>query len=170
MNITTDFGTVSHFIRLWQQAPEITREEVLRAVTEADLLIQGELQQSVARGAGGLHGAGIAGSIFREEHVLDANVIGLVATNQAYAEYREVGTRPHTPPITPLEDWVRAVLGLRNEEMEAAAYAIRWAIMRRGTQGDHVWQKTYQRLHGLVQGKFTAAVARIQRRLAPGAA
>lgn len=168
MNITTDFGSINKLVQLWQQAPDITREEVRRAVTEADLLLQGELQHSVARGAGGRHGAGIAGSIFREEHTLGDNVIGLVATNQSYAEYREVGTKPHMPPITPIEDWVQAVLGLRGEDAEGAAYAIRWKIFHHGTKGDHVWQKTYQRLYPKVQGFFVNAVARIERRLAAG--
>lgn len=46
-----------------------------------------------------------------------------------YGEYVEYGTSPHTPPIQPLKDWSRLVLGDEN-----LAWAIRAKISKKGTK------------------------------------
>lgn len=168
MDIAVDTSQLTQLVDLWRQAPEISGEEMLRAATEIDLLVQGELMQILPRGAGGLHGAGLAGSVFREEHLVDDGVIGMVATSQPYAEYVEVGTRPHAPPIQPLEDWVEAKLGLRDDEATSAAFAISRSIAKRGTRAQPVWQTTYQRLVPTIQAKLQQGIDRILGRLAGG--
>jgi hypothetical protein len=173
MDIVVDNSRVMQLADLWQRAPDITREEMLRTVTECDLLMQGELMQKLPRGAGGLHGAGLAGTVFREEHALADNVIGLTATKEPYAEYVELGTRPHRVgpnAIDALTDWVEARIGLRDEEAEGMAEGIAWKIRHFGTAPKPIWQQTYQSLLGEINNKFNAGVQRILARLAGAAA
>lgn len=149
---------------LWERAPEITRSELLVAMTDANLLLQGELMQDLPRGAGGA--AGLAGSIQREERVQDERVLGLVSTPLPYGEYVELGTRPHMPPIQPLVDWVEAKLGETGDAAVGAAFAIAKTIARRGTRPQPVWASTYRRVEAELRAKFDAAVQRILGRLA----
>lgn len=170
MNITLDSGSLLQLADLWRQAPEITRQELLRATTESDLLMQGELMQALPRGVGGRHGAGLVGTLFTEEHVLADNVIGLVASKEPYAEYLETGTKPHMPPLQPIVDWVQAVIGAKGEKAQEIAQAIRWKQYNQGTKAKPVWQATYKRVLQQVQANFDAAYARITSRLAGGEA
>lgn len=173
MDIVVDTSRVTQLAELWQRAPDITREEMLRTITECDLLVQGELMQKLPRGAGGLHGAGVAGTVFREEHALADNVIGLVASKEPYAEYLELGTRPHRVgpnAIDAIADWVEAKIGLHDDEAENMAQGIAWKIRHFGTEAKPVWQQTYVRLAGEINAKFDAAVRRIGARLAGGVA
>lgn len=165
MDITVDTSQMMELADVWQRAPKLTRKEFKRAATEIDLLVQGELQQELPRGAGGLHGAGLAGSVARKEHVLSNRVVGMVFTSEPYATYVELGTRPHKPPIQPLKDWVEAVIGLRGEDAEEVAEAISWKIARHGTEGTHTWAKTYRRLVPAMQRKVGEALARIRHKL-----
>lgn len=173
MDIAMTTGDLDGLLKLWQRAPEITAEEMQRSTTEADLLWQGELMQKLPRGAGGLHGAGLTSSIFREEHVLADSVIGLVATNEPYAEYVETGTKPHPvgeSAIQSLADWAQARIGLDEKAAKDAAEGIAWKIRHHGTPAQPVWQTVYKTKLGEVKAKLAQGVQRIVQRLAGGAA
>lgn len=143
MQLRIDTSEIVAFQNLWEKFPEIFREELLPSIVSADLLIQGELQQQLPRGAGGLSGgAGLVGSVFTEETVLANNVIGQVGSPLPYAEYVEVGTQPHFPPLQPIQDWVQAKLGITEEaESRNVAFLIARAIARRGTKPDGTWKR-----------------------------
>ena len=55
-----------------------------------------------------------------------------VATN-IYANYVEFGTKPHWPPVAPLELWVTRKFGLSGPEAQAVAHSIAANIAHRGT-------------------------------------
>lgn len=164
MIITADLRDFAELSALWQRAPELTRTEMLATMRDADALIQGEVMRELPAGAAGA--AGLRGSVFRDEHVLGDNVIGLVATDKPYAPFVELGTQPHMPPIQPLIDWVRAKTGERGEDARSHAFAIAHTIRVRGTKPQPVWRATYERLQGEIRRKFDAGVARLVRRLA----
>jgi len=52
-----------------------------------------------------------------------------IGPDAPYGEYVELGTRPHFPPVDPLEKWAH-----RHGLEEGAGYLIARAIARRGTQ------------------------------------
>lgn len=166
MDITTDTHQVAELAALWKTAPELTQREMLRTATEINLLVQGELQQDLPRGAGGLHGAGLVGSIHGTVQGRADGVLGMVSTSQPYAEYVETGTKPHRPPMQPLEDWVHAVLGLSGDEEKGAAFAIASKIAKKGTTKQPVWQETYNRILPQIQVKVEAGLARVRAKLA----
>ncbi len=141
MDLRVDTSQLKGVESLWKQFPEVMNASLLPVVTEIDLLLQGELQQQLPRGAGGISGgAGLVGSLFTNEEVLSNNVIGMVASPLAYAEYVELGTKPHFPPIEPLQDWVTAKLGITDEsEARSIAFLIARKISRVGTKADGTW-------------------------------
>lgn len=152
---------------LWKHAPEIVGDELYRMVVEADLYVQGELQQQLPRGAGGMSGgAGLVGSVTTEEQRLDANVIGMVGSALPYAEYVEIGTRPHFPPLQPIEDWVQAKLGITDErERHNVAFLIARKISVKGTKPDGTWERVADAAQPEIARRTAEAVDRILDRL-----
>lgn len=183
MELTIDASQFLRAADVWKQAPDLLRSELLRAVTQADVLVQGELMQQLPAGAGGRHGAGLIESVHHSEQAMADGVIGMVATDKAYAEYVEVGTQPHTPPLLPLIDWVNAVIGpvevgtskktgrITATGPEASAvFGIRAKIARKGTRSQPVWQTTYNRQLPQIQQLLEDAVQRVRDRMVGGAA
>lgn len=152
---------------LWAQAPAIMQQEMLTAVTAADLYLKGELMQRLPKGAGGISGgAGLAASVFTEEEVLADRVIGAVASGLAYAEWVEVGTRPHYVPPEALEEWVRVKLGISDEkEIGQIAGAISWKIAHYGTGADFSWAETAEYGASDVEAFMLQGVDRVLDRL-----
>lgn len=170
MQLRLDASQLVGLTELWRRAPELMREELLPAVVEADLLLRGELQRDLPKGVGGLQGAGLMGGIFTEESVLADNVIGMVASNSPHAEYVEIGTAPREllPPYQPIYEWVRAKLGLDDEEAKGATFAIRRSIQQRGTRPQPVWKRTLDAKQMEVLVKIAQGVERVLARLGPG--
>ena len=118
-------------------------------VQEFTLRAEREVKDRTPVGATGL----LRNSIQSEVHgARTTQVRGVVASPLAYAIPVERGSRPHWAPIAPLKLWARRKLG-----DERAAYAVRWAIARRGTKGHHMFQRAYEAL----QQPFHAAVVRL---------
>jgi len=168
MNLVLDASDFAELGSYWNRAPDITREELLVAMTDADVLLQGELMQSLPLGAGGA--AGLRGSVAHEEQALADRVLGTTYSPKEYAVYVELGTRPHLPPIQPLIDWVEARLGLHDDEAKGVAFAISRAIGVRGTKANPVWRTVWERSQAEIRRKFDAAMQRIAGRLAGGVA
>lgn len=62
-----------------------------------------------------------------------------------YAPPVEFGSRPHFPPIEPIEYWVRRKLRITGKTSRQVAYLVARAISRRGTRAVETFQTTYQR-------------------------
>ena len=146
IQIGIDTSEIRGLAALWKHAPQIVGEELYKAVLQADLLLAGDLKQQLPRGAGGLSGgAGLAGSVFTDEQLLSDNVIGMVGSPLPYAEYVELGTKPHFPPIAPIEDWVQAKLNITDEdEKRDVAFLIARKISRVGTKADGTWARVVE--------------------------
>lgn len=166
LRLHVDHGTVRQCAELFRRAPDVFIEEMQPAVTESTVLIQGELQQRLPKGAGGRSGGGgLAGATFAETSVTPDNVIGVVGNPTPYAEYVEIGTRPHFPPVAALQDWVEKVLGLSGEDAQSAAFLIARKISKVGTKPDGSWERVAQETLAEVQAKFGAAILRITDRM-----
>ncbi len=169
MEYEIDTGALAQVRDAMQRAPQIVIAELEAAVTEADALLQREVQDRTPIGAHGL----LRESIFHREEVSDSGVSGLVASPLIYAEPVELGTRPHFPPLQPLIDWVMHSphFGISNEKIaRGIAFLIARKISRVGTKGQHMFGITFQAQEGQVQAIFERAVGRIATRLAGGAA
>ena len=159
--IDLDLQGFAEFSALWQQAPEIVREELLAAITEADLLLEREVKERTPTGVGGT----LRSSIFGREMVLADNVIGEVGTMVSYAIPVELGTRPHFPPIEPIKDWVRHKLGVAPEQVDEVAYRVARKIAARGTQGAHMFGEAFAATRSQINAIMLRAQERIVARL-----
>lgn len=162
--IHTINGLAKHFAT----APAICREELLRAMTEADLLLEREIKDATPTGAHQL----LRKSFFSREQVTPTGVLGIVGSPLPYAVPVELGTRPHRPPVEPLIDWARAKFGLDDQAAQSVAWAVATKISKKGTQGAFMVQNTFKRLQPTLARLFDQAAQRIVARLkaAPGAA
>lgn len=93
----------------------------------------------------------------------DPLVVGRVGTNRTSEQYAasvEYGARPHWVPIKPLKGWARRVLG-----DEKAAYAVRWAIARRGTRPTYFFRDAVRRHAPTASATIQAEVDAAARKL-----
>ncbi len=146
--------------------PAILQAELHRALIEATALLEHEVIDATPT-ATGLTRASI-GSFITE---LPDGLLGVVGSAQTHVEYVELGTRPHFPPLGPIQDWVRVKFGISEQsEIEAAALAIARKIAARGTLGVGMFHRTWARLEPQVQAIFSRAADRIVARMAGGSA
>jgi hypothetical protein len=59
---------------------------------------------------------------------------GSVGTNIAYALPTEFGSRPHWPPLAPIEFWVKRKLRVPAKQVRGVAFLVARKIARRGTE------------------------------------
>lgn len=164
MQYTIDLSRLDELRAALAAAPQLVREELGAAVTEADGLLYREVVERMPVGAGGA--SGLKGSVFHEEEIGDTGVTGLVATPLSYAVPVELGTKPHFVPIEPLIDWVQAKMHVRDETTaRGIAFAISKTIAVRGTKPRRPFGLTFQEKYSDVTAIFDRAVARIAARL-----
>lgn len=172
--ITIDAADYAQLADYWSRAPEITREELLRAVTAADLLLQGALMAELPKGAGAIGGgAGLSGGIKTDEQVQGESVLGLVYPTSPYAQWVEDGTRPHPvneAGIQAIADWAEAKFGKDEESALGMAHAVAWKIRRAGTKPNPVWKRTAAAKEAQVRAIVDATLLRIAARLADSGA
>jgi hypothetical protein len=106
------------------------------------------------------------GGVFAEFHqdgpVME-EIIGVHPPADMYAGPVELGTRPHFPPPSALLLWVQKKLGIENEkEAKSVAFLIARAISRRGTKGDHMFDKALDQLKleapGIMEREIAVAI------------
>tara|TARA_R110002110_G_scaffold415849_1_gene657894 strand:+ start:92961 stop:93473 length:513 start_codon:yes stop_codon:yes gene_type:complete len=165
-NVELDLQGAAELSRLWDTAPDITREELLSAVTEIDLMIEAEVKENTPVGVGG--GGGLRGSIFSQEESLANNVLGVVGTSQPYAIAVELGTEPHFPPVEPLKDWVRQKLDVEASEVDHVAFLVARKIASKGTEGKFMFSNAMKEKRAEAVQRFDHAVQRVRDRLAGG--
>lgn len=99
----------------------------------------------------------------REPEILGDEILGVVASSSPHIEYLELGTRPHRPPIEPIEDWVQLKLGLTGIAATRVAHAIANKIARVGTEGAFMFQKAFERNESQVQDMLDRGVTQALR-------
>lgn len=153
---------------LWQQAPEITVDELETTTWLASELLEGEIKELTPVGASGGGGGGLRDSISAEDPVVLANqVIGVVGTSSPYAVPVELGTKPHFPPLEPLKDWVRARLtNVAESEVDGVALAIARKIAARGTLAVGMFHRGFAYSERQISGMYEDAMIRIVNRMA----
>lgn len=131
------------------------------ATTEGALLVQGELQQALPKGAGGVGGgAGLAASVSFDVQRTSSGAVAEIGSPLEYVEAVEYGTKPHRPPVRPLQDWVEVKLGISGKTALSVAHAIAVSIGKRGTRAQPVWEPTFTRVQPELRAKVAAAIKR----------
>lgn len=147
--------------RGFQEAPAVARAELLRAGQEAVLMLE-----SAIVGAFPHHSGVTRASFSSSAFSTPMGVLGLVGSAAPVALFVELGTKPHTPPLQPLIQWVQDVLGKQGDEAFIAARGIQRKIRARGTQAKHVIRDTAVQHEPQVMALFEAAAGRVAAHLA----
>lgn len=159
-----EFKGLDELVDLWDKAPELVRQELTRAATEATLFLEREVIDATPVGVYG--GAGLRGSISSQVQQLPKGVNGIVGSNSLYAIAVELGTKPHFPPIAPLVDWVKAKLDISDDKKaHQVAFLVARKISVKGTEGQHMFGDTFDLQRDNIAGMYEAAHIRVVERL-----
>ena len=148
--------------RIFGRAPEIIDDEMIPTMWEAELLLEREIKEGTPIGVSGNSRASISA---REPKRLADNIIGEVGSPLKHILAVELGTKPHYPPIRPLEDWVRAKLGLGDNEARHVAFLVQRKIGRKGTDGAFMFKRGFEANEAQIQRMFEAAHRRVIQRM-----
>lgn len=156
--------------RGFAQAPDMTRRELLGAMTQGTLLVEREAKEAMPKVTGMT-----AGSIASDAFSTPVGVMGVVGSSQPSASFVELGTKPH--PVSKegrvaLESWVRAKLGVSAKEAPGVAYLVARKIARKGTKAQRPFENALAATQGQVLRMLEDAAGRVAAHLvgAPGGA
>ena len=136
-----------------ERAQEITLFSLELAMHRAVAIVTDEVVPLTPMAFGFLRNSIAQG---HEVTVQNPNVFGKVSSPLSYALPVETGSRPHWAPIGPLKLWAKRILG-----DEAAAYAVQWAIARRGTKGWFMFKKGFAQAKPKVERWFAQVTQEI---------
>lgn len=126
---------------LMRDYPRASEDARTARVTEAILLMEREVKKDTPWGAGPIH---LRDSIFSEVRHEGQSTAGILGTPMEHGQPVEYGTKPHFPPIDPLEFWVEKRLGLSGKAARSVAYAIAVSISRKGTKGRKMFSDNFE--------------------------
>lgn len=95
----------------------------------------------------------------------DVDVLGRVFNPMGYALPVERGARPHFPPSSALELWVRRKLQVPEKMVRSVAFLVARKISRRGTSGAAMAYRAVQQATPGIQARFAAGLAAVVQRL-----
>jgi len=161
--IDAEIKNANAILRRLKESPAAAQKELRRAMLEAELLYEAEVKENTPVGVTNI----LRGSISAQDPVLSGdNIIGVVGTSVTHAVPVELGTRPHFPPLEPLEDWVRLKLNVDADRAPAVALQIARKIAARGTEGVHMFENALETIGDTVERIFARANLRIVRGVA----
>ena len=126
--------------KLTKEYPAESQKARAGRMTEALLLLQREVKSKTPVGAGPIH---LRDTIFHKVNMGGTNITGILSSPLEYGAPVEYGTKPHFPPVGPLQHWVETKLGISGKEAKSVAYLIARAISRRGTKGAEMFGKGF---------------------------
>jgi len=132
---------------LTEAFPTIARNAKKAKLTEAIELLYAAIVEETPRGAGPVH---IADTIFRKVSTSGEQMSGLLGTPAVYGMPLELGSRPHFPPIDPIEHWVERKLGIVGKASRSVAFLIARKIARKGTDAAKMFERGFEKKAGSV--------------------
>lgn len=165
MKYSLDVTPGQGYAEFLRRAPEITRTELGAGLDEASSLYTREVKEATPVGVTGL----LRQSITHERRDEGNELAARTFSPLNYAAAVELGTRPHYPPIEPLQDWVRKKLDVTDEEdVQRIARLIQFKIGRKGTRSRDMFGATLGRLTPQLAEIVRRAHARLIDRLSEG--
>ena len=163
--IEIDASQLELAARAFRKAPAIAAEEFAGALQEVLLLLERAIKENTPTGVN--QGGGLRGATTSALTGVSAGhaIAGKVFNPLSYALPVELGTRPHWPPIAPIEDWVVAKLNVPRDEAPQVAYLIARKISRKGTEGAHMFEQSLSEESDQALQIISAALPRIMARI-----
>jgi len=125
---------------LTEKYPEASQAARVGRITEAALLLERDIKLRTPVGAGPIH---LRDTIFQRVSVSGRSVSGILGTPAVYGESVEMGTKPHFPPVDPIQHWVERKLGIEGKQARSVAYLIARKISKKGTEGAEMFGKGF---------------------------
>lgn len=126
------------------KGPETVQKTLDVFIENAIMFLQTEVKKRTPMGVMGTEG-GLISTVLTEVFQKGTPYVkGIVATNSAYAQPVEKGTKAHMPPTEPIRLWVQKKLGIEGEaQAQKIAFAIAMKIKKEGTKGKFMFQKGF---------------------------
>jgi hypothetical protein len=150
--------------RCFERFPAETRQVLRGWMHAATLFLQGEVIERTPAAEGALRA-----SVHPWMQEIPGGMLGGVGTSLAYAEAVELGSKPHMPPIQPLEQWVRTKLGKSGKEGTQIARSIQWHISHYGTPAAGMFHRGLSVGAGEIARQFGLAIEQLRARVFGGA-
>jgi len=156
LTITVSLKELDELVKKY---PEAAKKATVGRLTEALLMLEAEIQEETPVGAGPIH---LRDTIFHKIE-LGETLWGFVGTPAQYGLPVEMGTKPHFPPVAPIQHWVEKILGLEGKEAKSVAYLIARKISKKGTYGTYMFHYSVERNRAKVEtilGKIPADIVK----------
>lgn len=127
--------------KLARAYPATVRAVGLAKMTAIVLMMERAVKKTTPHGAGPIH---LRDTIFGKTRTYGSNVAGFVGTPSPYGEPVESGTKPHFPPLDPLQHWVERKLGLDGDAARSVAFLIACKISHHGTEAVHMFKDAFE--------------------------
>lgn len=127
---------------LTRKYPDASQTARISRITEAMLLLEREVKLLTPVGAGPIH---FRDTIFQKVSTAGQAVAGILGSPAQYGEPLEYGTKPHFPPVAPIQHWVEKKLGIEGKEAGSVAFLIARKISKKGTAGVEMFGKGFIR-------------------------
>jgi hypothetical protein len=150
--------------KMFDAFPGVVKEATVAKVTEAVKYLERVIKTDpdFPYGAGPLH---LIQTISSDVSYMGEEVTGIVGTPAKYAEAVEYGTKPHFPPLEPLQYWVEKKLGLPEKEAKSVAFLIARKISVKGTEGSHMFEFAWEENKDRVEKMLNEIADEVVRRL-----
>jgi hypothetical protein len=128
---------------------EVGIAETNRAIHASIAIVQGQ----------SIRNAPVYTGLMRARHTASFHdLFGSLKVNTQYAGFVHGGTRPHFPPIAPLEKWARRKLGVTAKRARAVAFLIQRKIGRKGTKAVPFLQEAIDQSQSKIDQYFDRAM------------
>jgi hypothetical protein len=148
--------------RLSKEAPEVSRSVRISKITEAVNLLERAISMLTPIGAGPTH---LRSTIFNRVDMYGETISGTIGTPAIYGEAVEYGTKPHFPPVAPIQHWVERKLGISGKDAKTVAFLIARKISKHGTKGAHMFEKGFADNEARIRRMLESIPEEIVRRL-----
>lgn len=155
--------TVDRFAEILRDLPEEFTRAAVRGLKSASMVLQGYVVEEITNAEP--YPAVATGELARSVVSTPVDDGAIVKVDAPHGVFMEEGTRPHFPPLQPLEDWV-TLKGFASDP--AAVRRIAWAIAekiaRDGIAPRHFFRKAVARLEheNVIPREIAAEMDRIE--------
>jgi len=125
--------------KMGQVATDLTGDPMQTAMHKATLIVQRDAMKNAPVDRGPLRA-----SITPQVAVRHNTVEGIVGSNKVYGPAQELGTRPFTPPWTPIFEWALRKLKGDRKAAGGLTVAVRAAIRARGIKAKRFLQRAVE--------------------------
>lgn len=139
------------------QSNKIVNGALKQAMDKSTTHLKSEIRKEIVD-----KGINSQGSLKKSVNVYESKATkGVVGVGEKYGEYVEYGTRPHFPPVEPLERWARLKLGA-----SGLGFVIAKKIARVGTKAKPFVQPVYDKNKKNIEKYFEEAIEFVTKELA----